>query len=137
MEYLALQCASCSKFSNQLRTKDGKWTCKLCAKKQSIVKVYFKSFNPKDTRLAVASFNENKGRREDQIVSINGLVNRDGLGMDSVNQTVTIKTADYDASVDPDHQSSAVSEPEEVYGSMWSEFLDDTSESDPKRPRTS
>lgn len=42
-DFLVLQCAECSQFCVQQTTKSRKWVCRLCGKKQSIVKVYARS----------------------------------------------------------------------------------------------
>lgn len=40
MEFLALRCAECRQFCVQQSTKNHKWACRMCGKKQSIVKVF-------------------------------------------------------------------------------------------------
>ena len=39
-DFLVLQCCDCAQFCVQATTKNRKWSCRVCGKKQSIVKVY-------------------------------------------------------------------------------------------------
>ena len=48
--YLLLRCHKCKQFCVQQQTKTRKWTCKVCCKKQSIIKIYFSSDRIKECR---------------------------------------------------------------------------------------
>lgn len=61
MEFLALQCASCDCFCVQQLTKSRKWACRLCGAKQSIVKVFAKSFKAADVRGIVQQLSMARG----------------------------------------------------------------------------
>jgi hypothetical protein len=53
MEFLALRCFQCSHWVVQQRTKNSKWSCRLCGAKQSITKVYGVSSSAKEVRALV------------------------------------------------------------------------------------
>ena len=64
IEFLCLQCCDCKTFQCQQRRKDKKFTCKMCGKKQSVVKVYGISYKGKDIRGLVMKYNEMRGKGE-------------------------------------------------------------------------
>lgn len=64
IEFLCLQCCDCQTFQSQQKRKDKKFTCKVCGKKQSVVKVYGISYKAKDIRGLVMKYNEMRGRGE-------------------------------------------------------------------------
>lgn len=60
-EILALQCFSCKHFSAQQRTKNGKWQCKRCGEKQSILKIFVVSYFASDIRKHIMNLNKIQG----------------------------------------------------------------------------
>ena len=64
IEFLCLQCCDCGTFQCQQKRKDSKFSCKVCGKKQSVIKVYGISYKAKDIRGLVMKYNEMRGRDE-------------------------------------------------------------------------
>jgi hypothetical protein len=65
-EFFALQCASCGTFCVQQATKAGKWQCRLCGAKQSIVRIFARSASAADVRGAVGELNMRRGLAAEQ-----------------------------------------------------------------------
>lgn len=63
--FLLLQCYACSIFIPQQETKNSKWACRMCSAKQSITKVFAKSENTKELRLAAQQLNARHGETRD------------------------------------------------------------------------
>ena len=67
-EFIAVRCAraTCGQFSSQQVTKSGKWQCKLCSERQSIVRIYARSLKASDVRGAVQELNMRRGAMEER-----------------------------------------------------------------------
>ena len=53
MEFFALRCCACATFNVQASTKNCKWACRMCGRKQSIVSVFARSGSAAVVRVAV------------------------------------------------------------------------------------
>jgi len=62
-EFQVLRCASCETFQvNIVKMKNMKWECTLCRLKQSITRIYAKSFVAKDCRIQVQMLNSQRDK---------------------------------------------------------------------------
>lgn len=68
-EFRVLKCFSCSTFQVQMMNKSGKFACKLCGQKQSVMKEYFRSFSGKDCRNYVQDLNSQRGELKEREIS--------------------------------------------------------------------
>lgn len=64
MRYLTLKCCSCGTFLVQAQTKSGKFVCRMCGRKQSIVKRYATSERAADCRSVAMKLNMRRGQAE-------------------------------------------------------------------------
>jgi len=79
--FLAVRCYSCSTFQVIQRTKQTRWTCKLCHEKQSLQRAYATSWAARDARAVVQQLNLARGMAsQDAIASFGNAQWSDGEG---------------------------------------------------------
>lgn len=121
IEFLCLQCCDCGTFQCQQKRKDKKFSCKVCGKKQSVVRVYAISYKAKDIRGLVMKYNEMRGKGE--LADLE----RELQPVDDSELGVTWEGEDAEAEV-----RGAPSEESGV--SKWAQFMDDdTKKEDDKK----
>lgn len=64
--FVCLQCCDCRTYQSTQRRKDNKFTCKLCGKKQSVIKVHARSERAADIRKTVQRLNMARGNAEEE-----------------------------------------------------------------------
>jgi hypothetical protein len=68
-EFTALRCFACRVFQVQIAKKANKFNCNMCGEKQSVTKVYGRSYAAKDLRLLIQGYNASEGRAAEEAAS--------------------------------------------------------------------
>ncbi|GAM17608.1 hypothetical protein SAMD00019534_007830, partial [Acytostelium subglobosum LB1] len=66
LEYILIQCYSCSMFQVKQKTKVNSFTCVICHEKQSIMRIYGISYQAKDLRDLVKKYNLEQGQKRER-----------------------------------------------------------------------
>lgn len=66
VEYIAIRCFSCGVFQVQQQKKKNEFQCRVCGTKQSVRKVYARSYKAADIRPLVQEYNMKRGEKEEQ-----------------------------------------------------------------------
>lgn len=65
-EHIVVRCYSCQSFQAQQLRKTNDFVCKMCGSKQSVRKIYARSFKAADIRPIVQEYNMKRGEIEEE-----------------------------------------------------------------------
>jgi len=104
-EHIVVRCYACQSFQAQQLRKTNDFVCKMCGSKQSVRKIYARSFKAADIRPIVQEYNMKRGEIEEEEAK------------------VKVKQVEQRANMRVEHNDT----PAPITSNEWTQFLDEVS----------